>query len=476
MLIPPLLQKGDYIYGSFIKPEIINGYIKSSNPSNKEELIGQYLFSYSSISQAIAYAKASHLQWQKKSVVSRMVPIQKLQEDIVKNHSFITKAISLESGSPLHEASAEVNETILFLQYLIDASPAILEEIQQKKYTQVPLSLGCLFVLTPHVHSFFFGIVFCASALISGNVVVHKPSRYTPAIGQLVAEIWDRCSLKRGVYNMVQGPGTHISQQVIKNTLLDGIIFCGEYDTANIIHRRTPTHLPLRLFCGGKGTALVRPDADIDETCNTIISAFTHSSGQSPYGLSRIFVHESIIEDVLETIETRIKSLKIAAPDAEQPSQLGPLISEQSLRQYIQQGESISKEGHTAVCPADKHTNDEGFFVVPSLYRMYISAKDLFLDIELKGPTLLVYPYSKESDAVTMIKKIAYRRSLSIFSKSESEITEEQLGFGRVSYNKTYLLPIASTMPHGKCGNGYREGLGLVRSLIQYVNKERTSS
>ena len=472
MLLPPLLQKGDYIYGSFIKPELINGYIKSSNPSNKETLIGQYFFSYSSVSQAIAYAKASQSLWQKKSIEHRAKPIQKLQEDIVKNHQFITKTISLESGSPIHEASAEVNETILFLQYLIDASPTILEEIQQKNHVQTPIPLGCLFVLTPHVHSFFYGIAFCASALISGNVVVHKPSRYTPAIGQLIAEIWDRCSLKRGVYNMVQGPGTHISQQVMKNTLLDGIVFCGEYDTANIIHRRTPANLPLRLFCGGKGTGLVLSDADIDETCSTIISALTRSGGQSPYCFSHIFVHSSIIDDVLETLETRLKLLHIAPPAGETPSQLGSLISDQALQQYIQQGANIEQEGHSAICPAQEHTNTTGFFVHPSLYSMHTSSKDLFLDIEVKGPTLLVYPFTQKSSALDMLKKISYRRSLSIFSQAESTI-EEELNFGRVCYNKAHQIPIVSTTAHGKCGNGHREGLGLVRSLIQYVNKDR---
>ena len=473
-MIPPLLQKGDYIYGSFIKPEVINGYIKSNDPSNKETLVGQYFFSYSSISQAIAYAKASHPLWQKKSIESRTVPIQKLQGDIVKNHQLIAKTISLESGVPLHEASAEVNETILFLQYLIEATPSILDEVLQKTHTQTPIPLGCLFVLTPHVHSFFYGIVFCASALIAGNVVVHKPSRYTPAIGQLIAEIWDRCSLKRGVYNMVQGPGTHISQQVMKNTLLDGIVFCGEYDTANSIHRRTPVHLPLRLFCGGKGTGVILSDANIDETCDTIISTLARSGGQSPYGLSRIFVEESIIEDVLETIGSRLKKLTIS-PATEQ-SQLGPLISEQALQQYIEQGESFEKEGHTPICPAQKHTTSAGFFVMPSLYRMYPSSKDLFLDIEVKGPTLLVYPFAQEQDAIDMLKNLSYRRSLSIFSQSQPTIAQMQVNFGRICYNKTHQLPIVSTMPHGKCGNGHREGLGIVRSLIQYVNKERVSS
>ena len=472
-MIPPILKKGDYIYGSFLKPEVINGYIKSSNPSQKEALIGQYVFSFSSMSQAIAYASASHKQWKKRSIQRRIDPIKRLQEDIVKHHHFIAKTISLECGYPLHESSSEVNESILFLQYLVEATPSILEPIAQKSHTKNPVPLGSLIVLTPHVHSFFYSIAFCASALIAGNVVVHKPSRYTPAIGQLVAEILDRCSLKRGVYNMVQGPGTHLSQQIIKNTLIDGILFAGEYDTASIIHRRSPPHLPLRLFCGGKSTALILPDADLEQACNLIISAMARAGGQSPHGVSRILVHEAILDDVLETIESRIQEMHIVAPNTEESSQLGPMISEQSLQYYIDQGGSIEKEGHTAILPAKKHKNTSGFFAAPSLFRMHTSAKDLFLDVEIKGPTLLVYTFKNDEDIHSILNKLSYRRSLSIFTTSTPPPpSKEHPSFGGIYYNNIPTLPIASTSAHGRCGNGYREGLGILRSVIQYSAQE----
>ena len=128
------------------------------------------------------------------------------------------------------------------------------------------------------MHSFFYGIVFCSSALISGNVVVtnqvvthRNRAAYCRDLGRM---LFEERSLQYDSRVL-----THISQQVMKNTQLDGIVFCGEYDTANIIHRRTPVHLPLRLFCGGKGTGIILSDADIDKTCSTIISALSRSGG-----------------------------------------------------------------------------------------------------------------------------------------------------------------------------------------------------
>lgn len=270
---------------------------------------------------------------------------------------------------------------------------------------------------------------------------------------------------------MVQGPGDHLSQQIIKNTLIDGILFAGEYDTANIIHRRSPPHLPLRLFCGGKGTALVLPDADLDHTCHSIISAMTRAGGQSPYSISHVFVHESLMEDLLETMEKRLQNLHIAAPNTEEASQLGPMISKQSRTQYIEQGKSISKEGHTPISPPKEYENQSGFFTSPALFRMHISAKDLFLDVEIKGPTLLVYPFKNEKNAQAMLRKLSYRRYLSIFT-TEKHTAKEYPFFGTVCYNNTPQLPIASTSTHGRCGNGYREGLGILRSVLQYSHQE----
>ena len=56
-MITPLLRKGDYIYGSFVKPEHINGYINNTNPGDLSDHLGRVPFSLSNTNEAIAYTK-----------------------------------------------------------------------------------------------------------------------------------------------------------------------------------------------------------------------------------------------------------------------------------------------------------------------------------------------------------------------------------------------------------------------------------
>ena len=474
-LLPPILKKGDYIYGSFLKPEAINGYITNTNPAQKSSSLGQYSFAFSSISQAIAYAKATHTQWANRPIESRIEPIQRFQDELIKHHAHITKVISTDCGYPLHEASMEVNESIRFLQYLIEATPSITTDIEQKKHIQHKTSLGCLALLTPHVHSFYMSVFFSASALITGNVVIHKPSKYTPAIGQLIAEIWDRCSLKRGVYNMIQGPGTHISQQLIKNTQLDGIMFAGEYDNANIVHKRRPFHLPLILYCGGKGSAIVLSDADLEHTATELCTGLTLAGGQSPYGISHVFAEKTIADKLLSLLKEKISLLHISAPNKEKASQLGPMISEQIQQIYLTQGEHIKNEGHTTILEPLAISSLDGFFVQPSLFVINQDAQDILLDVELKGPTLLIYVLEDKTEIVQHTNKLAYRRSISIFSSSETMCSAllKQVDSGSFTINSAPSFPIVATPLHGKCSNGHREGIGVIRSLTQFTNIPR---
>ena len=112
--MPPILQKGDYIYGTFLKPEATNGYIKNKNPARRQQKLGNYSFSFSSISQALAYANAIHTHWKSRTLQDRIEPIFRFQQDIAKNHAYLTKMISVDCGYPLSEASMEINDSIRY--------------------------------------------------------------------------------------------------------------------------------------------------------------------------------------------------------------------------------------------------------------------------------------------------------------------------------------------------------------------------
>ena len=58
-----LLRKGDYIFGSFLKPESVDGYINGVNPGDKADVLGRFPFSESSVDEAVEYANIGAKTW-----------------------------------------------------------------------------------------------------------------------------------------------------------------------------------------------------------------------------------------------------------------------------------------------------------------------------------------------------------------------------------------------------------------------------
>ena len=58
-----LVRKGNYVDGSFIKPESVDGYINCVNPGDRSDLLGRFPFSAKSVDDAIAHAKQGAKEW-----------------------------------------------------------------------------------------------------------------------------------------------------------------------------------------------------------------------------------------------------------------------------------------------------------------------------------------------------------------------------------------------------------------------------
>ena len=65
-----LLRKGDYIYGSFVKPEAVDGYINGVNPGDRTDVLGRFPFSESSVDDAVDYAGMGSRSWRRCSTRS----------------------------------------------------------------------------------------------------------------------------------------------------------------------------------------------------------------------------------------------------------------------------------------------------------------------------------------------------------------------------------------------------------------------
>ena len=245
-----LLRKGDYVFGSFLKPEIVDGYINGVNPGDRTDVLGRFPFSEHSLDEAVSFASIGYRVWRRMSINDRTSAVLRFRDQVAEFQDRIALLVTRETGKPLWEARQEMLATIRALDLLLDdgvdiLAPRVIDEIGARSDRQ---PRGVVAILCPFNFPFLVSATHTAAAVLAGNAVVVKPSKFTPGVGQRHIELWDRCQLPRGVVNMVQGPGSVGGQRLATHPAVDVMLFTGSYATAKMIQKLTMDRPELPIF------------------------------------------------------------------------------------------------------------------------------------------------------------------------------------------------------------------------------------
>ena len=467
-MLLPLLRKGDYIYGSFVNPESTNGFINDSNPGNREDHIGRFPFSLANASKAIAYAKAVQPSWAQKPLQERLDPAKEFRCQLERRMKYIAHILTREIGLPVWEAHQEIKQTMHLLNDVISNAPKILQA--QPLYGEKHFPLGTLAAMTPYSLALQTPALFSVAAIVSGNTLVHKPSKYTPGLGQCIAELWDRCKLPRGVYNMVQGPGSQIGQAFLSNPHLDGLLFAGSYSTASNIRKKALPSIPLFMYMGGKSNAILLEDANVEDACRAILASAFRATGQRPSAISRVIVPTSLFQQVKNILSNSSEQISIG--HGEEPNvYIGPLISEHWRTRYHRYGRNLHANGHQSIRPtANVQVNKRGFYVQPAIYQIQWRNGAPMIEDEPPGPFILLYETNNIEDSIQLHNQFAFRRMTSVFTnmqRTDLHKVVQQIDTGAVFLNQAPQEISAPVTGAGKSSNGVQMGMGLLSLLTR---------
>ncbi len=471
----PLLRKGDYIFGSFLKPERVDGYINGVNPGDRDDVLGRFPFSEANVDEAVSFAASGLRTWRRISLNDRAGAIRRFRDGISRTQEKLARLMLRETGRPLWETRQEVLATARALDLFLDdgishLAPRVMDDIGARSDR---LPRGVVGILTPYTFPLLLPATQIAAALLSGNAVVFKPSKYVPGSGQAIAELLDGCRLPRGTFNMVQGPGSVVGHRLVANTSLDAVIFSGSYTTAQSIRQATASRpeLPQLLQCGGKGMAIVLDDAEIERSVYEIMVGAFLSSGQRHTSTARVFVTDRIYGAFTEALVRRTSMLRMGH-GAEADVFLGPLISESQRARYRRFLRALNGAGHTALVEgrAESPGGRKGFYARPAVVRVAWENGHPFLDEEPPGPILLVYRVSGWEEAVSLHNQSAFRGATSVFTSLENPLLHElreRLRTGTLNVNRGTIgasLRIAG-VGLGRAANGLPGGLEILSFL-----------
>jgi acyl-CoA reductase-like NAD-dependent aldehyde dehydrogenase len=252
-------------------------------------------------------------------------------------------------------------------------------------------------------------------ALISGSVIIMKPSPETPLEAYILAEAAEAAGMPPGTVNLVPS-GREAADHLIHSRFIDKVSFTGS-DAAGChiasVCGGNMTRFTMEL--GGKSAAIIRDDFPIEAAANILGNTITVMSGQVCAMLSRAIVPRARHDELAEAIKGVMEGIAIGDPE-DPATQLGPLAMRRQLERvemYIEAGKASGAQlvtgGHR---PA--HLN-KGFYMQPTLFANVDNASKIAQE-EIFGPVLCLIPAEDEEDAIRIANDSRFGLNGSVFT------------------------------------------------------------
>jgi acyl-CoA reductase-like NAD-dependent aldehyde dehydrogenase len=209
-----------------------------------------------------------------------------------------------------------------------------------------------------------------APALVAGNTVVAKPAATTPLTTLRFAELLAEGGLPDGVFNVVTGRGSVAGEALVTHPLVRKIAFTGSTPVGERIMAQCAHGVKrVTLELGGSDPMIICDDADLGAAASAASMGRFYNCGQACLAIKRVYVFESVADEVIESIAAKAGRLKVGRGDAE-GTQMGPMhtnaqrseVAGQVSRSVGAGGELLT--GGTA--PDDPELTD-GFFYSPTV-------------------------------------------------------------------------------------------------------------
>ncbi|GDX78680.1 N-succinylglutamate 5-semialdehyde dehydrogenase [Deltaproteobacteria bacterium] len=476
---PPIpervLRRGDYIWGSFLKPEQVDGYLNATNPGDRRDVLGRFAFSVRSVDDAVESAAKGTRAWRKVGLMERAAAVQRFRDQLAEQAEPIAQLLVRESGKPLWEARQEVAASLRAVDLFLDdgigiVAPRVMEDIAGRS-DYVPR--GVVALIGPAVMPLYNAVGSTVAAVLGGNGVVFKPSKYSPVAGQVLAELWDRTKMPRGVFNLIQGPGSAVGQRLVNHAGIDALLFTGSYETARELRRALVERpeLPAMFQTGGKALAYVHEDAPRERTVYELLVGAFLTAGQRSNSTARVFVHTKAWDDVVPDLVRRAQRLRVGY-GLDDDVFMGPLISDTLRTRFRKYCRALVSKGHVPLCEGDaiELSGHRGHYAAPGIYEVRWRGGLPFLNEEPPGPLLLVYRVESIDEAVDLHNRAVYRPVTSVFTRVDGPALPElrdRLRTGALNVNRSTIgaslrLP---TSPQGRSGMGLPGGMELMRHL-----------
>lgn len=393
------------------------------------------------VERAVEAAKDAFPTFSKTSVDDRIKLLEDIANEYENRKDDLIKIITEELGAPI--TKSEKIHYQMGLQHFRQAAEELktFEFIEERENSYIQKeAIGVAGLITPWNFPTNQISTKLASALAAGSTLVVKPASKTPFASIILAEIFDKVGVPKGVFNLVNGSGSIVGEAISSHPDVDLVSFTGSGEVGSSLMKNAADGIKnVSLELGGKSPLVILKDADVKEAAKTALTQIATNTGQVCSAATRMIVHEEMHDEIIEAMKELVTEFPVGDPQDESTF-MGPQVSKEqweTVQSYIQKGQ---EEGATIAIggPGKPDGMERGFFSKITVFTnvqndMTIAQEEIF------GPVMSVITYKNIDEAIKIANDTVYGLAGYVFGNDKEELKKVALNIraGQIRINNS---------------------------------------
>lgn len=383
-------------------------------------------------------------KWAQETALTRADLLLKWHHLLLEHKETLAAIITTEQGKTLGESRGEVAYAASFIRFFAEECRRNYGDIipgpaRRQRLLVLKQPVGVCAAITPWNFPAAMITRKAAPALACGCAIVAKPAPQTP----LTAYALERLALDAGIpehlFSVITGDAATLGATLCASPVVRKISFTGSTATGKLLMAQSAATIKkLSLELGGNAPFIVFEDADLDAAIKGIMASKFRNSGQTCICANRIYVQNSIYDQVHQLLRTSVQQLKVGnglEPDIHQ----GPLINAQAVAKVQAHIADALAKGAQLSTGGKSHFLGGHFFEPTILTRvqenMQIAQEETF------GPVAPLFSFDNETEVIERANNTPFGLAAYCYTQSTARQwrVAEALEYGMVGINTGLL-------------------------------------
>ena len=419
------------------------------NPATQEVLAQVPFATDEELNAAVASAKKAFNTWKNTPLAARARIMLKLQALVRDHTSRIAQTLSAEQGKTLADAEGDVFRGLEVVEHACSIGTLQLGEFAENVARGVDTytlrqPIGVCAGITPFNFPAMIPLWMFPMAIVCGNTFVLKPSEQDPLTPMLLAELALEAGVPPGVLNIVHG-GKRAVDAICTHPDIVAVSFVGSTAVGTHVYSLASEHgKRVQCMMGAKNHAVVMPDANKEQSLNSLVGATFGAAGQRCMATS-VTVLVGDAQKWIPDIVAKAKGLKVNA-GVEKNTDLGPVVSKNAKHRIlglvedgIKEGAKLELDGRGIKVPG----YEQGNFIGPTIFSAVTPAMKIYTT-EIFGPVMVIVGVNTLDEAITLINNNPFGNGTGIFTQSGAAARkfQNEIDVGQVGINVPIPVPV----------------------------------